>query len=254
MSAPDRRVLTTTSRPDNLASIAEFISGAAADFGLTDQEAYYAQMAVDEAVTNAIEHSYGGKEGPIEIIVERRSDNFVVTIRNQGERFDPTSVPEPNVDAPLDEREPGGLGLFFMRRLMDDVTFRFNPDGWNEVVLTRRRRVIASSPSRYNGAILVVMPRGRLDANGSQYLDGEMESLTGQGQWKIVVDFSQVTYISSTGLRVLLAAVKRSRRQAGDVKLCRLTPPVLKIFRMAGFDNIFSFYETEEQAVKAFKA
>ncbi|MFN8484591.1 MAG: anti-sigma factor antagonist [Anaerolineae bacterium] len=254
MSAPDRYTLKTTSRPENLASIAEFISSAAADCGLTEQEAYYAQMAVDEAVTNVIEHAYRGGEGPIEIIVERRSDTFVVTIRNQGDPFDPTSVPEPNVDAPLDEREPGGLGLFFMRRLMDNVTFRFNPDGWNEVIMTRRRRVIASAASRYAADVLVVAPRGRLDASGSQYLDGELASLADGGQWKVVVDFSQVTYISSTGLRVLLAAVKRSRRHAGDVKLCRLTPPVLKIFRMAGFDNIFSFYETERQAVEAFKA
>ena len=60
MSAPDRYTLKTTSRPENLASIAEFISNAAADCGLTEQEAYHPQMAVDEAVTNVIEHAYRG--------------------------------------------------------------------------------------------------------------------------------------------------------------------------------------------------
>lgn len=253
MGAPDRFVLNITSRPENLARVAEFVADVTAQFGLTDQETYYIQMAVDEAVTNVIEHAYADREGPIEIVAERRGDEFVVTLRDQGQPFDPAAVVEPDVAAPLDEREVGGLGIYFMRRLMDDVTFRFGVDGWNELTMVRRRKVVSSSPSRYDPSVTIITPRGRLDANGSQYLETELETLTADGQYRIVIDCQQVTYISSTGLRTLLLTLRRAKKQGGDVKLAGLTQPVRKIIRMAGFDMILEIFETEEQAVAAFK-
>lgn len=253
MSTPDRFVLKITSRPENLARVAEFVGDVTAQFGLTDQETYYIQMAVDEAVTNVIEHAYKDGEGPIEIIAERRGDEFIVTLRDQGIPFDPAAVVEPDVAAPLDRREVGGLGIYFMRRLMDDVSFRFGVDGWNELTMVRRRKVVSTSPSRYDSAVMVITPRGRLDASGSQYLETELQALSSDNQYRMVIDCQQVTYISSTGLRTLLLALRRAKKVGGDVKLAGLTPPVRKIIRMAGFDMILEIFETEEQAVRAFK-
>ncbi len=253
MTTLDRYVLTITSRPENLARLAEFIAEVAANFGLTDQEAYNIQMAVDEAVTNIIEHAYEGAEGPIEITAERRSDDFVVTLRDHGQPFDPEMVAEPDINAPLEERGIGGLGLYFMRKLMDEVTFRFGEDGWNELTMIRSRRAIATCPSRYDSQVMIIQPRGRLDANGNQYLESELEALNADKHTRIAVDFQQVNYISSSGLRTLLLAVRRAKRQGGDIKLFNLTPSVKKIFRMAGFDMILDIHDTEEHAIKAFK-
>lgn len=247
----DRYVLDVTSRPENLARIAEFIGAVTANFGMTEHEAYYIQMAVDDAVTNIIEHAYQAQEGPIEVIAERRGDDFIVTLRDHGRPFDPNLVTEPDIHAPLDERAIGGLGLYFMRKIMDQVDFRFGDEGWNELIMVRRRRAVSSHPSRYGHGVMVVVPRGRLDANGSQYLEAELQNLANEGVHHLVVDFQQVTYISSTGLRTLLLAVRRARRHQGDVKLCNLSPAVHKIFRMAGFDMILSMYDSEEKAVAA---
>lgn len=252
MTMTDTYTLNVTSRPENLARIAEFIGEVTANFGMTEHETYSIQMAVDEAVTNVIEHAYQSQEGPIEVIAQRKGDDFIVTLRDHGRPFDPDKVIEPDIAAPLDEREIGGLGLYFMRRLMDRVDFRFNEDGWNELIMVRRRRAVSSHTSRYNSSVTVVTPKGRLDANGTQYLEAELQALANEGHHRIVVDFDHVTYISSTGLRTLLLAVRRAKRHSGDVKLCELNPAVRKIFRMAGFDMILELHETEERAAAAF--
>lgn len=253
MTTLDRSTLTITSRPENLARLAEFITQVAANFGLTDQEAYNIQMAVDEAVTNIIEHAYDGGEGPIEISVERRGDDFVVILRDQGAPFDPEAIADPDINASLEEREIGGLGLYFMRRLMDEVSFSFSDSGWNELTMIRRRRAVSSHTSRFDSNVVVVQPRGRLDANGTTYLESELQSLASDNHHKIIIDFTQVSYISSSGLRALLLAVRRAKRQSGDVKLSNLTPAVRKIFHMAGFDMILNIHDTEKDAVQAFK-
>jgi anti-anti-sigma factor len=252
MTMTDRFTLNISSRPENLSRLAEFIAEVAANIGLTDKEAYYIQMAVDEAVTNIIEHAYSGGEGPIEVIAERRGDDLIVTLRDQGNPFDPANIPEPALDAPLEEREPGGLGLYFMRKLMDDVTFRFNVDGWNELTMVRRRKVVSSEVSRYNPAVSIIYPRGRVDAGSTQRLENEIDQLAANDRHRLVIDFSQVSYISSSGLRVLLVALKRAKRQGGDVKLCNLSPAVHKIVRMAGFDRILEIHATEAAAAAAF--
>ena len=66
---------------------------------------------------------------------------FVIQIRDWGQSFDPAVIPEPNVDAPLEERPLGGLGLFLIRQSMDDVQFTFDPEHGNELRMEKRLRV-----------------------------------------------------------------------------------------------------------------
>jgi serine/threonine-protein kinase RsbW len=108
----------------NLAGIASFVSERARLVGMGDDAVFAIQMAVDEACTNSIEHAYGGADkGQVRVCCYLEDQNFVVRITDYGEPFDPDAIPAPNTAAPLEEREIGGLGLFFMRKLMDSVEF-----------------------------------------------------------------------------------------------------------------------------------
>jgi len=107
--------------------------------------------------------------------------------------------------------------------------------------------------STFDEGICVVEAEGRLDAAAASQLETDLEALLGEGKSKIVVDLSGVSYISSTGLRVLLVAIKRAREDGGDLKLCYLSPRVYDIFRMAGFTNIFPIHGTEEEAARGFE-
>jgi serine/threonine-protein kinase RsbW len=110
----------------NLARIGDFVEKFALETGLDDRSIYALQMAVDEACSNIIEHAYGGEgKGKIELELVTIEVGVQITIKDWGTPFDPNEIALPNLQAPLEERQEGGLGLFLMRRLMDEVLFSF---------------------------------------------------------------------------------------------------------------------------------
>jgi serine/threonine-protein kinase RsbW len=95
-------------------------------------------MAVDEACANIIEHAYGGEgRGDIECTCQIDGDGLLVRLCDQGRPFDPSSVPEPDINGSLEERQEGGLGLFLIRKLVDEVRFEFTPGSGNVLTLVK---------------------------------------------------------------------------------------------------------------------
>jgi serine/threonine-protein kinase RsbW len=132
--------MTFPGRFDSLAKIGEFVARAASSAGLDPTAAYAVEMAVDEACTNIIEHAYDGEgRGDIECVCQINSTGLIVTLRDYGSPFDPSSVPEPDIHASLEERTEGGLGLFLMRKLMDEVRFEFTCDSGNILTMVKRK-------------------------------------------------------------------------------------------------------------------
>lgn len=125
---------------ENLSLIGEFIGDTTSEFGLDNRKIFNVQLAVDEACTNIIEYGYANEGGMIDIACQRRGDEIVVVIKDRGKPFDPTSVQPPDLNASLEERKAGGLGIYFMKTLMDEVRYEFK-EGKN--VLTM---VVSSSP------------------------------------------------------------------------------------------------------------
>jgi serine/threonine-protein kinase RsbW len=81
----------------------------------------------------------------MEISCRQDNEDFVICVRDWGASFDPDSIPTPDVTAPLEERTLGGLGLYLIRRYMDQVRFDFDPVEGNQ--LTMRKRLQADTPS-----------------------------------------------------------------------------------------------------------
>jgi anti-sigma B factor antagonist len=98
----------------------------------------------------------------------------------------------------------------------------------------------------------IVRPQGRLDAAGAPALDRELRQHLALGHRQLLVDLSDTHYISSNGLRVLLAALKAARQNGGALRLCCLSARLAEIFEMAGFDQVFEIYETRAAAERAF--
>jgi len=93
---------------------------------------------VDEACTNIIKYAYAGKAGIIAIICERQKDELIITISDYGKPFDPLSVPQPDLAADLDHRKVGGLGIYLMKKLMDDVSYNFESVKGNRLIMRRK--------------------------------------------------------------------------------------------------------------------
>jgi serine/threonine-protein kinase RsbW len=97
-------------------------------------------MAVDEACSNIIEHAYQGQaDGEIECSYEITPDSLIVTLRDRGRHFDPTHASEPDLNAKLKDRTRGGLGIYFIRKLMDRVEYESTPDSSNVLTLVKHR-------------------------------------------------------------------------------------------------------------------
>lgn len=130
LTQPQLFLLDITSDMANLARVAEFVADAALKGKLSQKQTDDVSMAVDEAVTNVMEHAYAGvSDGQISIKMRVDDQEFFVEIRDQGKPFDARQVKEPNVNSPLSERSIGGLGIFFIRKLMDKVEFTRDSTG-----------------------------------------------------------------------------------------------------------------------------
>jgi anti-sigma regulatory factor (Ser/Thr protein kinase) len=137
---PSKNKLTVAGYFENLAKIGDFIQQAAKQAGLDERGVYAIHMAVDEACTNIIEHAYGGEgKGEIRLTCDIKKDGIQVVICDQGVPFDPAQVPKFDPQTPLDERKLGGMGLFFIHRLVDRVEFKFNTPQGNQLILFKRR-------------------------------------------------------------------------------------------------------------------
>ncbi|HEX7364101.1 MAG TPA: ATP-binding protein [Dehalococcoidia bacterium] len=135
--------LKIDSRLENLPVIADFISGSMSRLGLESGK-LEVELAVDEACTNIMKYAYAGNEGRIIITCEIQDNELVITIQDNGNPFNPSSVPKPDLAADLDHRKVGGLGIFLMRRLMDDVSYSFDREKGN--LLTMRKKLTTKEP------------------------------------------------------------------------------------------------------------
>ena len=109
-------------------------------FGFGSEVILDIQLAVEEAITNVINHGYKKPGG--EIIVSSRisPERIEVQIMDTAPRFNPLSVPEPELDSTIEDRDIGGLGIFLIRQVMDEVSYRYE-DGKNILSLTKKRIV-----------------------------------------------------------------------------------------------------------------
>jgi anti-sigma regulatory factor (Ser/Thr protein kinase) len=135
--------LVVPGRFDRLTEIASFVTQAARTCGLCDDEVFHVEMAVDEACSNIIEHAYAERTGDIDIACCcLEAGQFEVILRDSGRPFDPEAVPAPDMTMPadLDDLNEGGLGLYFMRKLMDEVRFESAPGQGNTLTMLKRTK------------------------------------------------------------------------------------------------------------------
>ena len=106
--------------------------------------------------------------------------------------------------------------------------------------------------SRDAGEVQVVEFEGNLDTNTSPNAQKHLKELVGGGNSKILVNFEKLNYISSAGLRVLLATAKQLRANGGDLRLCGLNQNVQEVFEISGFNSILSVHTSESEALDGF--
>ncbi len=101
-------------------------------------------------------------------------------------------------------------------------------------------------------AISIFKLNGRLDSNTSQGFEKKIFDAISDGSKNMIVDFKDLDYISSAGLRVILKATKALNREEGKIMLCSMQDYVKEVFEIAGFDSFLPIVGTMDEALKAF--
>lgn len=239
----------------------QFVRESARMLGLSDKQADDCELATEEWCTNIIEHGYSkhGLQGKIEIVCQALPSVFRITIYDDSPPFDPTSLPMPDRNAPLQDRQPGGLGWFFIQELMDTVQYEYR-NGRNTLIMTQHNpNVGGSTPAEPDAAfpartlpngVRVLTPSGRIDSLTGRQFEAALSAQLEAGFNRVVVEMQSVTYISSTGLKVLLSAQRRAQAQGGGIALAALTQRVREVFEMSGFDTIFRLANATDEAAR----
>lgn len=105
---------------------------------------------------------------------------------------------------------------------------------------------------RVENGITVFELEGRIDTEGAVDINLALQAAVSAGQHNMVLDMAEVRYIGSAGLRTLADVRTKNREAGGDLKLAALNPRVMRVFRIIGFDRIFSIYDTLEAATVDF--
>jgi len=95
----------------------------------------------------------------------------------------------------------------------------------------------------------IVSIDGKVDTNTSPDLERTLSGLIEAGQVNLLADFENLSFISSAGLRVLLATAKKTKAQSGSLKVCALNPTVKEVFDISGFSTILSVFPDRTSAL-----
>ena len=138
--------LTVKSRTENLSQIRDFVNNAALEAGVDNAVTENIILAVDEACTNIIKHAYKQfPDGDIIIKIKSTANTFVVSIIDYGDTFEPDKIPEPDLQKYYRQKRVGGLGIYLMRTLMDDVKYLSVQGKRNEVLLSKNIKIAKSN-------------------------------------------------------------------------------------------------------------
>lgn len=131
---------TFPARFEFLDEIRDFVAQIAREGGFTEKAIYSLQLAADEAASNIIEHAYEGiLNASLQVTCDMQNDELVITMRDTGKPFDPSLVKQPNLKAHLSKRQIGGLGVYLMRKLMDEVRYESDTRTGNLLTMIKRR-------------------------------------------------------------------------------------------------------------------
>jgi serine/threonine-protein kinase RsbW len=108
-------------------------------YGFQPEEILDTQLAVEEVITNIIIHGYKQPGCRIHISCQFTGNHVLIRITDSAPRFDPLSLPEPELDADIDDRKIGGLGIYLVRQVMDEVSYAYR-DGRNILTMEKWKK------------------------------------------------------------------------------------------------------------------
>lgn len=200
-------------------------------------------FVIEELFTNMVKYATGS-DAAVRVSLTKIAGGVEVSLTDFGvERFDPTQAPEVDINAPIEERRPGGLGLHLIRKMVDSIRYDYEQAN-RQGRITFVKTIPDRRGSKTGGEMLqidfgadpgTVVIAGRLDAAQCPAAQAFLDKVQGT----VTLDCRKLEYISSAGLGVLLKTQKRLMTGGGKLKLSGVNAHLRDIFSYSGFDQIF---------------
>jgi anti-anti-sigma factor len=117
-----------------------------------------------------------------------------------------------------------------------------------------RVRLSKTRVRRMADNICEMRPKGRIDSATGPAFEKDVLQQIDQGQRRMLIDFAELIYISSAGLRVVLLAAKRMKSAGGKLALCSLNPQIAEVFEISGFSRILDIHPSRDAALSTLSA
>ena len=135
-------ILCAVSNHQELQKIRDFVKNRAENFGFNELDSNKIVLAVDEACTNLINHAFKKQDGrEICVQVEANKSDFIITISDDAEPFDPLEIASPNMQEYFSKFKRGGLGIHLMRLVMDEISYLPSNDTNPRNILRLRKQL-----------------------------------------------------------------------------------------------------------------
>lgn len=112
---------------------------------------------------------------------------------------------------------------------------------------------IEEKTAETNPKVTIVYLRGRLDVHYATEIEDGLNQLINDGKIFLLINLKAVEYLSSSGLRIFIATMRKLREKNGKLKLCNMNDAVKKIFRVVELIDMFEIFDDEQKAVASFK-
>lgn len=240
--------ITIYNQLDEVARISLFIEELGMSLHLPTSITMSINLAIEEAISNIIRHGYPDhRESEITLTTSVSPGLLTARIIDDGISFDPTygNKPEAETSLSLEQQLIQGLGLFLIRRTMDEVKYH-STDNHNELILTKKINMDFKPEATLKTnlckieEVTILTVEGRLDTANANEFNAVIQPLLGLQSPNIIVNCEGLLYISSSGLRNLITLQKSVKQHDGELTLEALRPEIKKIFDMTGCSGLFT--------------
>jgi len=232
--------------------VAEWVDDFGAKFRLSNEVIIALNVSLDEIINNVISYGYEDS-GHHEIVVRLalQEGQVEVVVEDDAKPFNPLTAPPPDLTAK--ERKVGGVGLHFVRNLMDHLEYA-RQGGVNQLRLMKKVAGMTTERGMrlvemLTEGVTIIEVHGRVDSSTAKQFGERLMSLVQAGRSAIVIDLQDMVYISSSGFHALLVANRALAQKKGKLVLCGIHSEVKRLFEIGAFTDEFLVCASQAESI-----
>lgn len=246
-----------------LETLRSALEGFGAETDMYCKDAFALNLVLDELFTNIVSYGFDDEQPGryVDISLEKTGRDVSVVVEDNGKPFNPLTVSPPDTTEDLEARTAGGIGIHLAKNMMDHLDYRRLGDKNilklkkrldQSVCKTERKGDSMETTESKQGDVATFHLKGRLDSNTSIAFEETVFKSIDAGNRKLVMDFADLDYISSAGLRVILKAAKNLKKTEGELVLCAMQDYVKEVFEISGFDTFLQIAPSVDDGIRHF--